>query len=141
VGLLGTVVNMALFEALYRGILKRVASGHTGAYVANTLAFLGAVLFNYMLNKVWTFKFNTSGLGAPKQLARFLVVCSAGLLVRIAVMALVFSLNRKWDVAGWPVIRTISLESSAVLIGIVAATLWNYSWTRTWVFGSAEKKP
>jgi dolichol-phosphate mannosyltransferase len=116
VGGLGVIVNMGVFELLYRiaGQAKEVS----------VLAGISvAMIFNFILNDLWTFKRHTSfGIGQKiLKATRFLTFCSVGALINYSVV-LFMDTNFSF------------LIEVSVLIGIVVSTLWNYWSNKTFTW-------
>lgn len=115
VGALGMLVNLALFGALVVG--ARIAGE-----VALFASFAGAVVFNFALNKAWTFR-------DPSRAPRVV----AGKLARFAAIALV-GLGINWGAYS---LLTGLVATPAVLaqaVGIVVAAAWNFEASRRFAF-------
>jgi putative flippase GtrA len=103
VGLLGMVVDFGvtwLFKEKVR----------INRYVANAIGFSCAVVFNFMLNRAWTF---SSQANVEGQLARFIAVSLVGLGLNTGI---VYFFNR----------RNLNFYLSKAL-AIVLVFVWNYA--------------
>lgn len=108
---------------------------HLDPRIAAIPAFLGAVTWTYTLNRFWTFKAKERSQ-VPASYASFVLICSAGLAIRLIVMHLLIS----YASMGEKVLLTVAgLEIKryylASLLGILVATFWNYSGSRFISFG------
>ncbi|MBN1825274.1 MAG: GtrA family protein [Candidatus Eisenbacteria bacterium] len=102
---------------------------HLDPRVAAIPAFLGAVTWTYTLNRFWTFKAK-SRTQAPASYASFVLICSAGLFIRLLVMHLLMTY------AGFGEGRLYYIAS---LIGILVATFWNFFGSKLISFGKIGK--
>lgn len=118
VGVLGTAIDMGVLYALTEisGIEPKT-SWLFPLFV--TLAFLAAVVNNYVLNRIWTFKSTDSNVTA--QFFRFLVVSVGGFLLTQALMWAFVSVLLLWYVLAK------ALTSLLVLI-------WNFGLNKMWAF-------
>lgn len=83
-----------------------------------TVAFCAAVFFNYVLNRLWTFKSNDKNVSA--QFFRFAVVSAGGFALTQALMWVMVS-------GGVWYLLSKAFTSMAVLI-------WNFSLNKLWTF-------
>lgn len=104
VGGSGVLVNTGILILLYQYI-------HLPLIASSLAAISTAMLSNFLINDLWTFSDSNDG-HTEKRALSFLLICSIGALMNIAILALM-------DHFGiWYIL--------ANLIGIAAATLWNY---------------
>ena len=120
VGGLGTVVNLVLLTVfLHLGMSARPAVA---------LAIVLSMFFNYVLNR--RFSFNVSHReGWLRQLIGFMSACSVGALINYVVTLALIG-----DAFGWP-------PQLAALVGIAAATAFNFIASRYLVFRSSHIRP
>jgi putative flippase GtrA len=111
VGLLGTLVNLAVYSAL-------VAETGIAPPLAAIGGFLVAVTHNHLLNRVWTFAARSARY--LPQGARFLVISLAALAINLAVLRALLA-------AGLGHIP-------AQLVGIGTATPVGFLGNRAWTF-------
>lgn len=57
---------------------------HVNKFVANAIGFTAAVMSNYFINRLWTFKEKKAGIG--KQLSAFVIVSLIGLLLNSGII-------------------------------------------------------
>ncbi|MFH1670985.1 MAG: glycosyltransferase family 2 protein [Patescibacteria group bacterium] len=121
VGTLGVLVHMSAYYVISRLMM---GDGHL-SIAGFSLAVLGAtetaIVFNFLLNNIWTFKQQRlHGFGALAGFLKFNVACAFGALANWAVSTYLYSL-------GW-------VEFLAVFIGALTAVVWNYTMNRmiTW---------
>ena len=84
-------------------------------------------LFNFTFNRHWTFKEQKAQASLPL----FVGVCTAGYLLRSVVFTLVISTS-VWT---GRILGPVGLANTALLMGIAAASLWNYFSSKRWAFG------
>jgi dolichol-phosphate mannosyltransferase len=119
VGGLGVLVNMGVFMLAFR------LSEQTKE-LSILLGIFISMLFNFVLNDIWTFrKYKSSNFGQKlfKSL-KFLTFCSIGALINYSV---VLFLDTRF---------TFLIEIS-VLLGIAVSTLWNYWSNKTFTWHAA----
>jgi len=130
VGLLGMLVDAAVFGFGYYYIGLQTLGTETGGFIAQTLSFLVAAVFNFALNSVWTFREHARGA----RLDIFIAVSAFGFVIRSVVFAVVVALAGADAGALGAVMRAVSPEQVALVLGIVAGSLWNYYGSRRWAF-------
>jgi dolichol-phosphate mannosyltransferase len=114
VGLIGVIVHLAVL------VLSRSA-GRLSFESAQTLATVIAMIFNFQLNNVVTYR--SQRLQGPRLwrgLVLFMVVCSFGAIANIGIAQALYSTNVRWTFAG----------ATGALIGVV----WNYAVSSTLVW-------
>lgn len=118
VGTLGTIVDLGSLYLMthYSGIDPR-KSGLFPVFV--TLAFLLAVIHNYLLNRFWTFESHTHQVTA--EFLRFFLVSLGGLVLTQVLMWFFVSLLGLWYMLAK------ALTSVIVLI-------WNFGLNKFWTF-------
>jgi dolichol-phosphate mannosyltransferase len=129
VGALGVIVQFAMLWLVLNVIMgEHFVYGHWQAdqvtfNVANTIAAMCAMTFNFVLNNELTYADKRlRGLGPlVKGWAQFAVTCSLGLLTNIGATAALKRMHVH-DVA-------------AVLVGIVLASVWNFALSSKFVWG------
>lgn len=103
VGASGVVVHLAILRSLL----------HIGFSWAQTLAAIGAMTSNYLINNAVTYRDRRlRGLKLISGYIKFCVLCSVPLAANVAVATVVFERGPAWWVAG--------------LAGAVVAAAWNY---------------
>jgi len=120
VGGLGVIVNAAAFLAA-SALLG--PTGHTlrGFGLAVMAAIEVAIIFNFILNNIWTFKLTR--LSGSRLIVGFVLyngACALGALANLAVSGFLFS-------RAWP-------RVAAVVVGALVGAGWNYTMSRlaTW---------
>jgi len=125
VGISGVFVNM--------GILAALTSAGVGYLKSGSLAVGTAIVTNFLLNEVWSFadfSRRRSGVSARfKRFLKFTIFCSAGALINLTVL---------WVLTDY--VGVYYLVSN--LVGIFAATVWNYGLNAnvTWESALADRK-
>ena len=119
VGGLGVLVNMGVFMLAYR------LSGQSKE-LSIILGIFVSMVFNFMLNDLWTFKnYKSRSLGEKlfKSL-KFLTFCSIGALINYSVALFVDT-------------HFTFLIEISVLFGISVSTLWNYWSNKTFTWNAS----
>jgi dolichol-phosphate mannosyltransferase len=116
VGLLGMVVDAAIFSLVYwyAGLARLGVTA--GGFLAQTVSFLGAAVFNFILNRAWTFKERSSDARG----GLFVLISGGGYVLRTPIWLLL----ARWGLH----------EIGALFVGIAAASVWNYFASRKWAF-------
>ena len=103
VGASGVVVHLAILRALLP----------IGFAYAQTLAALGAMTSNYLINNAVTYRDRRKrGLALLSGYLKFVLLCSVPLIANVAVATMVYERGPAWWVAG--------------IAGAVVAAVWNY---------------
>jgi len=106
VGASGVVVHLLILRSLL----------HVGFAAAQTIAALGAMTSNYLINNAVTYRDRRKkGFGLLVGYLKFVVLCSVPLAANVAVATMVFERGPSWWVAG--------------VAGAVVAAVWNYTTT------------
>lgn len=118
VGVLGTLVDLGTLYSLteWSGVDPKTSSLFP-VFVA--IAFVAAVINNYVLNRMWTFKSQDDNVSA--QFFRFLVVSTGGFFLTQILMWLMVSLFGVWY------LLAKAVTSMTVLI-------WNFGLNKMWTF-------
>jgi len=125
VGGSGVFVNMS--------VLTLLTSGGLGYLQSGVFAVETAVVTNFLLNELWTFSdFSRRRPGWASRMGRFLkfnLFCAGGALINLAVL---------WTLTEFAGIHYLLSN----LVGIAAATLWNYGMNAnvTWESARAQRK-
>ena len=96
--------------------------------VGATLGFFAAVVSNYILNSLWTFR-GTGSRPIATGFGAFLAVCIAGVMIKITVMHLLIT---------YTFMGEGRLYLLAAFVGILAATLSNFLGSKYLVFRRRE---
>jgi dolichol-phosphate mannosyltransferase len=120
VGGLGVIVNAAAFFGV-SALLGPTAYTLRGFFIAVVAATEIAIIFNFILNNIWTFKL--SRLSGSRLIGGFLLynaACALGALANFSVSGFLFS-------RAWP-------RAAAVVVGALVGAGWNYTMSRlaTW---------
>jgi dolichol-phosphate mannosyltransferase len=103
VGASGVVVHLVILRSLL----------HVGFAAAQTIAALGAMTSNYLINNAVTYRDRRKrGFDLVVGYLKFVVLCSVPLAANVAVATMVFERGPSWWVAG--------------VAGAVVAAVWNY---------------
>jgi putative flippase GtrA len=119
VGALGAIVDFGLLN-LFHGILK------WPLLISNVLSVSAAIINNFTLNRLWTFR-EARGERKLGQFSKFVLVSVVGLLLNTAIVVGLDALLARWLEGPW----RYNL-AKAVAVGVVL--LWNYGANRFWTF-------
>lgn len=135
VGLLGVVVDAAVFGLAYHYFDLKAMGPQVGGFLAQTLSFLTAAVFNFALNRAWTFRERAEGA----RLDVFVLVSSLGFVIRSLVFEAVVSMPMPQH--GWAgtFIDAVTHEQIALILGILAGSLWNYYGSLRWAFARSTR--
>ena len=87
VGGLGIFVDLGIFSLIYWGYFLGAFGRSTGTLYAQTLSFIAAVTFNFILNKVWTFQDKEKRKSkVTQQYATFFAVAVSAWVIRSAII-------------------------------------------------------
>jgi len=114
VGLTGVGIHMAILQ---------LALGFGGARfaVAQTIATVGAICWNFVLNNMVTYRDQRlSGWPFVSGLLRFQIVCGIGAISNVGIASLMYGQGAQWWLAG--------------LTGAVMGAVWNYMVSAVWVW-------
>ncbi len=129
VGAAGAVTHFTVFNLLLQ--LLRFST-----YLSNTFGFCAAVAQNFVLNRNWTFP-EKRGRAAGSQLAQFILVSVAGLLINMAVLAGVRYLFAPFWQQTFPGQEQMALlvgDNFALAVAIGVVMFWNFAINRLWTF-------
>ena len=126
------LAELALFCAVggsgvivdYAVLVPLVALAGVDARLAAVAAFAVAVSWNYVLNRRFTFT-RARPTAVSRSYAGFVGVCAVGVAIRVGVMHAIMV------TVGW---RDPPLVYLTSLVGIVAATTWNFLGSKLLVF-------
>jgi dolichol-phosphate mannosyltransferase len=120
VGASGTVINMGLYVLFTRKFAIPIE-------IASLLAIELSILWNFILNELWTFEKRVREITILSRLLRFHVVCCAAAASNYSILLLLVKVFGIWDIL-------------SNLIGIAFGALLNYSLNSLWTWKEAESK-
>ena len=113
VGITGVGVNLGMYLLLTRGLLVFYL-------LSSAIAIEVSILSNFTLNNFWTFRDRTSQ-SFFQRVTRFNLICVVGAVINVTALAVLHGHFGFGDVV-------------SQLVGIGAATLWNYGLNITWTW-------
>ncbi|MDO8568246.1 MAG: GtrA family protein, partial [Dehalococcoidales bacterium] len=116
VGGSGVIVNLGIFW-----LLTRLGGLGQKDFLALAIAIEASIISNFTLNEVFTFHDRHSTGGFIPRLLKFNFICLAGAAIQAGVYALLHHGLGVYDLL-------------SNLIGIIAATLWNYGLNSWWTW-------
>jgi dolichol-phosphate mannosyltransferase len=118
VGLTGVAVHMA--------ILSLAMLGGVGFALAQSVAAVGAMTWNFMLNNVFTYRDQRlSGWRFLTGLLCFQLICAIGAVANVGLAIFIYGSTHIWWLAG--------------LAGVVIGAVWNYAVTSAFVWRPAQR--
>ncbi len=121
VGSLGVIVHVVMYELVSLSFREAEALSLFGFSLSVLAAIETAIIFNFLLNNVWTFAHvKLRGLPALFGFVKFNLACAIGALANLATAAFLFTHG--------------SAELLSVIAGALVGTCWNYTVNRlmTW---------
>jgi dolichol-phosphate mannosyltransferase len=119
IGGLGVGVHMAVLATFYR-------FGQMEFVVAQAVATVAAMIFNYSLNNILTYHDRRRrGLRWLTGLLSFMGACSVGALANVGVAAYLFNRESRWLMAA--------------LAGVLTGAVWNYAVTSAFTWGRSKR--
>jgi len=118
VGILGTLVDMGILNALILGL-------SFPKFWANTCSFSTAAFSNFVWNRLWSFP-ESRARPFGRQLGQFFAVSLVGYLINQAIF---LSLDR-WLFTGWGPLG----YNLAKAIATVVVLFWNFGINRLWTY-------
>lgn len=143
VGAIGAIVDFSTLNLLELTILRPVGANEAlNVGLATSIAFVLAVINNYILNRYWTFP-DSRSRAITVQLTQFFVVSLVGLLFRLVFVSVTYS---TFGDTAQPILGTsTSAESMAHLgsnvaqaISIFIVLFWNFFANRYWTYNDVE---
>jgi dolichol-phosphate mannosyltransferase len=120
IGGLGLVVHMAVLLAGFKGAALDFP-------VAQSLATLVAMVFNFTVNNLLTYRDRRlTGLSWYRGLASFMLACSVGAVANVGIANYLFGHHS----GGWVL---------AALAGVLVGAVWNYALTSFYTWGGSRK--
>ena len=136
VGVLGMAVDSATFGLAYWYLGLQQLGPTLGGFFAQTVSFLVAARFNFALNALWTFRERRT----HARMSAFLAVSVIGFIMRSLIFESVVSLPAPHTPGLWAdLVHTLSIEQIALVIGVIAASLWNFWGSRRWAFPAGDE--
>ena len=123
VGALSAVLEISIYKTLYQYAAVNV-------YIANPIAYTIAVLFNYLLSRVFVFE-----TGRHTQKIEFLAFCGVA-LVGLGINQLVLYLSMQNLILPEILNSILTLQDFAKIIAIIVTVLWNFTMKKLFVFKS-----
>lgn len=115
VGAFGALINLIVLYSLVEWML-------IGYILSAIIAFIIAVSFNYLLNKIWTFKDGRIKRSTViESYLKFISISVIGLGLNLVILYYLVEFINMWYV-------------SSQVTAILGATSWNYIGSKTWAF-------
>lgn len=122
VGVIGTLIDLGMISVLVRWSHINPKTSQL-FYLFVGIAFLAAVINNYVLNRIWTFKSQDQNVTA--QFMRFLVVSCVGFVMTEGLM--------------WLLVPVLGIQFQlAKAVTSLAVMMWNFGLNKLWTFRHPE---
>ena len=125
VGLIGLVIDVALFNLLRLGVF---GEGHwaQSALGAKTISTSVAIVFNWLGNRYWTFRRHRRR-NYVREFVEYLIVSLGGMLIALACL---------WVSHHWLGLTSIVADNVATnVVGLALGTAFRFLLYRYWVYG------
>jgi putative flippase GtrA len=125
VGLIGLVIDVALFNLLRLGVF---GEGHwaQSALGAKTISTSVAIVFNWLGNRYWTFRRHRRR-NYVREFMEYLIVSLGGMLIALACL---------WVSHHWLGLTSIVADNVATnVVGLALGTAFRFLLYRYWVYG------
>ena len=107
IGAIGLVVHLAVLTCAFKLAALSFEASQTAAVVV-------AMTSNFFMNNLFTYRDRRlTGWRLVRGLGSFYTICAVGAVANVAVAAYLFSMDRKWWLAG--------------AVGVVVGAVWNYA--------------
>jgi putative flippase GtrA len=145
VGAIGAVIDSGTFNFLrvqpWLGPMEIGAAEIATATIAGTIAFVLAVISNFIWNRYWTYP-DSRSKSLVSQLLTFFAVNTAGLLLRVVVLQ--FGSAPLGDLAHGivpslsPEVAIGIGENAAWAIAVIIVMFWNFFVNRYWTYNDVK---
>ena len=134
VGLIGAVVDFGTMNLLVKFFRFPLV-------LAGTISFIAAVCSNFLWNRYWTYP-DSRTKPVSRQLAQFMLVNAAGLLIRVPLLAVLeplFTRFFNWLPVHLPLISSELLAKNADLaVAVIVVMFWNFFVNRYWTYSDVS---
>ena len=134
VGILGAAVDFGVMNLLVTLLSFSLVS-------AGTISFLAAILSNFTWNRYWTYP-DSRSKPINRQLFEFLVVNTAGLLIRLPILAfvdpLIFKLTSMLSIISTRFDVQFISHNLTLAFAVIIVMFWNFFVNRYWTYGDVE---
>jgi putative flippase GtrA len=143
VGGIGALVDFSTLNLLELTVLRPVGPNEgLNVGLATSIAFVLAVINNYVLNRYWTFP-DSRSRSASVQLTQFFAVSFVGLLFRLVFVSLTYAC---FGAFAQPILQTSTDAESVAHLGsnvaqaisIFIVLFWNFFANRYWTYNDVE---
>lgn len=137
VGASGVVVNLVIFESLYRIVLTFVGVD-TRLLLANAAGIVVSIFTNFLLNDSWTWGDRIKGQRRHwfRRVAKYYVLASAAAVVQLLTTWLSFRIF--WAPLGWTFSGIDISPTLALFTGIALGMGINFVASHLWAFRDVE---
>ncbi len=150
VGVIGAMVDLCTLTLLQATILP--PSSRSYVELATTIAFLVAVVNNFLWNRYWTYP-DSRSRSIRRQLAQFTLVNGVGLAVRTTLISASYAfLGVTLMPLALPLVRVLMSEYlpsantearvgtlAAWVIAVIVVMLWNFFINRYWTYSDVDQ--
>jgi len=128
VGVIGAIVDFGTMNIL-------VGLAGANLVIAGTISFITAILSNFTWNRYWTYP-DSRSKSIFRQLAQFILVSVAGLIIRLPVLAFIEPVAfRTLEFLRLAAVATDFLAKNVTLaVAVVIVMFWNFFVNRHWTY-------
>ncbi|NDJ60159.1 MAG: GtrA family protein [Chloroflexi bacterium] len=152
VGAIGAVIDFGTLVILQATVLQPIEpNANLKVVIASTIAFLAAVLSNFIWNRLWTYP-DSRSRSVRKQLVQFTVISTVGWVGRTLWINASFMLlggiftpivQSALEMIGENYVPTASAEAKigtmvAWFIGVIVVMIWNFLANRYWTYSDVD---
>lgn len=137
VGFIGAIIDFSVYNFIITYV-------HSPIIIAGSFSFIAAVLSNYTLNRLWTYRESRSKR-VVRQLLEFTLVSLVGLLIRIPTLAIMEPLVNNFithlkDVSWMPDLLPADflINNITLAVTIIIVLFWNFFANRYWTFNDVD---
>jgi putative flippase GtrA len=139
VGTIGFVVDFGTLNVLL--LILKPESGSVLILVCSTIAFLAAVINNFIWNRYWTYP-DSRSKSLTGQLVMFTVINAVGLVIRSVILALLQPLMYKiidGIASNAEESFLVNMSSSmALAVAVIVVLFWNFFINRYWTYSDVK---
>ncbi len=151
VGTIGAIVDFGTLIILQATILPPVKDNNTNVIIATTVAFLAAIISNFLWNRFWTYP-DSRSRSVRRQIALFTFISVVGWLGRTAWISWAYShlgailmpiLLPEIQMFRPGYVPSVTAEAklgtlAAQLVGVAVVMFWNFFANRYWTYNDVK---
>jgi putative flippase GtrA len=134
VGVIGAIVDFGVMNLLTTLVGASLV-------VAGTIAFIAAIISNFLWNRYWTYP-DSRSKPITRQLVQFVLISVMGLGIRIPLLRVLEPIMKR--LFEWLTLRITNLpvdflaKNSTLAIAVVVVMFWNFFANRYWTYNDVS---